>query len=285
MTDTNYGFCSDSSVAVAERFVALSDGAEAKVIEFRPYESSTHDPVVVFVAGWISEIGGWEGVLRELTPRFTTIYIESREKKSARIPARKKTDFSISRMVQDIHEILQNSVPSDRSFVFVGSSLGSTAILEYLSRGLRQPRLTIAIAPNCEFPIPSWGFFFARGIPPATYTVAKQFIKWYLGTFYIDKKREPEQLKKYKGTLDGADPRRLKASALCLKGYSLWPKLSSITSPVVIVGARSDRLHGVEETARIAAAIPGAKLEIMESNRATHSREAGLFIIDQLKLL
>lgn len=285
VTDQNYSFCTDPDVAVTERVIPLSDGAALKVIDFTPPQGDQNGPIVCFVAGWISEINGWEGVLKELTPRYKTLYVESREKKSARIPQRRNIEFSISRMVDDIHEILEATVPYDRSFVFVGSSLGSTTILDYLSRGLRCPALTIAIAPNAEFRIPAWAFFVARGIPPGAYTFVKGFIKWYLGTFRIDKTKEPEQLKKYEGTLDGADFRRLKASALSMKGYSVRPKLPLITSPVVIVGALSDRLHNAEEVKEIAQSIPGAQLEIMESNRATHSREAGLFIVERLEVL
>ena len=285
MTDQRYSFCTNPDVAVTECSISLSDGAALKVIDFTPPQGDENGPIVCFVAGWISEINGWEGVLKELTPRYKTLYVESREKKSARIPERRNVEFSISRMVDDIHEILEATVPHDRSFVLVGSSLGSTAILDYLSRGLRRPALTIAIAPNAEFRIPAWAFFVARGIPPGAYTFVKGFIKWYIGAFRIDKTREPEQLKKYEGTIDGADFRRLKASALSMKGYSVRPKLPLITSPVIIIGARSDRLHNVEEVKEIAQSIPGAQLEIMESNRATHSRNSGLFIVERLEML
>ncbi|MDY0045536.1 MAG: hypothetical protein RBS82_12860, partial [Syntrophales bacterium] len=99
------------------------------------------------------------------------------------------------------------------------------------------------------------------------------------------KREEPEQLKKYERTLDAADPYRLKASAISLKGYSLHTKLLQIDTSVIVVGAQKDRLHGIDEVKKIAAAIPGARLEIMESNRATHSEKAGIFIVDALTQL
>jgi pimeloyl-ACP methyl ester carboxylesterase len=269
-------------ISVTERFVTVSDGAALKVFEFAPPENSSEKPLIVFIAGWISEIAGWGDVLNKLIPFYKIIYVETREKRSAIIPKGKEIDFSIFRMIEDIHEILDACIPRDRSFVFVASSLGATAVLDYLSRQMRKPELTIAIAPNGEFSIPGWGFLIARYFPPAAYFAIKGFIIWYLGTFRIDKKEEPEQFKKYERTLDAADPYRLKASAVSLKGYSLYSKLPQVNSPVVVVGAQKDRLHGIDKVKKIAEAIPGARFEIMESNRATHSEKAGIFIVEQL---
>ncbi|MCK9274631.1 MAG: hypothetical protein M0P57_06030 [Syntrophales bacterium] len=285
MASQNCSYLRKLGISVTVRFVTVSDGAALKIFEFVPPENSSEKPVIVFIAGWISGIEGWGEVLSKLVPFYKIIYIETREKRSALIPRKKKTDFSISRIIEDIHEVLEALVPRDRPFVFVSSSLGSTAVLDYLSRQIRKPKLTIAIAPNGEFSIPEWGFFIARYFPPAAYFVVKGFIKWYLGTFRIDKREEPEQLKKYERTLDAADPYRLKASAISLKGYSLHTKLLQIDTSVIVVGAQKDRLHGIDEVKKIAAAIPGARLEIMESNRATHSEKAGIFIVDALTQL
>ena len=279
-----YGECTLPDVTVIERYTEMSDGVALKVIDFTPSEDKPEKPIVVFVAGWISMISGWEAVLKKLTPRFRTLYVETREKQSARLPQRDSTslDFSISRMSWDLHELLEAWVPPSRQFCFVGSSLGSTTILEYLSRNLRQSRLALVIAPNCEFHIPRWLFPIARFIPPATYGAIKEIVKWYLRTFLIDRKKEPEQLKKYEGTLNAADPAKLKASAIKMKGYSLWPKLRKITAPIIIIGAQTDRLHGVGEIEKMASLMPTARLEIMESNRETHSEKAGIFIVDQI---
>jgi pimeloyl-ACP methyl ester carboxylesterase len=110
-------------------------------------------------------------------------------------------------------------------------------------------------------------------------------LKWYLRNIRLDKHRESEQVKKYEGTLDAAEPKRLRANAWALRNYKLWDKLPKIKAPVLIIGATSDILHSMDVLKRMAALMPCATLEIMKSNWETHSEKVGALIIDQLKML
>ena len=273
----------DSKVTVTEEYFKTTDGVRLRLIDFIPSDEDDRLPIIIFVAGWISMISAWEEVLRVLTPRFRTLYIETREKKSALIDWKQSPEFSIERMVRDIREILEDRVPADRPFCLAGSSLGSTVILEYLARNLRHPVLTVAIAPNAEFGLPRWFYPVARFLPPGAYGAVRGLVKWYLRTYRVDSVREREQAKKYEASLDEADPRRLKASAMTMKGYSLWSKLEKITDPVIIVAAKTDTLHGVEAMKHMTDRIEGARLEVMESNRETHSERAGRFILEHIE--
>ncbi|MBN2284038.1 MAG: alpha/beta fold hydrolase [Deltaproteobacteria bacterium] len=287
-TTGDYSTFTEPDTTVVEHFVPLSDGAAIRVTEFIPSRHEPGRPVVVFVAGWISLITGWTGVLKKLTPSFRTLYVETREKISARLPESKKicdVDFSVSRITADIHAVLERFVPEEQPFYFVGSSLGSTVVLDYLSQGLRQCRLAVMIAPNPAFPFPSWGIPLIRYAPASLYGAAKPAIKWYLRNVRLDKKKEPEQVKKYEGTMDAAEPRRLQANALALSTYSLWDKLPHITAPVIIVGATADKLHGIREMERMVELMPSARLEMMASNKETHSEKAGIFIVDEITRL
>ncbi|MCK9229734.1 MAG: alpha/beta fold hydrolase [Syntrophales bacterium] len=270
-------------VTVTDSYTRTSDGALLRVIDFTPPGETSNTPLLLFVAGWISIISAWEDVLRVVTPRVRTLYLETREKRSARFGRAGSADFSIQRMVDDLDDVIRDRIPADRPFFLAGSSLGSTVILDYLSRERRSPLRAIAIAPNAEFRIPSWFYTLARFIPPEAYGLLKGPIKWHIRKHRIDSVHEKEQVKKYELSLDRADPRRLKASALAMKGYSLWPKFPLIKVPVVIVGAETDLLHGVNEMERMAAMIPGARLEVMASNRETHSDKAGRLIIQEIE--
>ncbi len=107
----------------------------------------------------------------------------------------------------------------------------------------------------------------------------KHLVIWYLNTFKVDKKKEPEQAEKYKGTVGSAEPKRLQANARALYEYTVWDKIPSIKSPVIIVGAETDKLHGLEILEKMIDLIPDATLEIMESNKATHSEKAGQLMV------
>lgn len=269
-------------VGVTEKYLKMSDGTELKVTDFLPEGDAPEKPVIVFVAGWISLISGWIDVLTELIPEYQTLYVETREKISARLPGIKGVDFSIERMSRDLDEVLAQILPKDKAFYFVGSSLGSTVILEYLSANKKQPRDSFIISPIPEFAIPAWGLLVIRFLHPGFYLVIKPVIKWYLRNFRLDKDKEPEQVAKYEGTLDAAEPGRLKANARAIKDYSLWGKLHEIKSPVLIIGAKTDTLHGVEILEKMVSMMPSARMAQLESNKETHSQKAGALMIGEI---
>jgi len=274
--------CTTSDVTVTEDYINVSDGVSLKIIDFTPADDGPEQPMIIFIAGLVSLISGWQNVLKQLTPRYRTLYIETREKKSALLPKDKTVDFSISRMTQDIAEFLRQRVPLERPFCFVGSSLGSTIILDYLSQNSRQSFDVFAIAPNCEFRVPLWFLLALWLLPSFFYRPIKSTLKWYLRNFRLDKYREPEQVKKYEGTIDEAEPQRLKACALAIKDYTLWDKLPNIQAPVFVIGARTDILHEVDEIERMVSLMPSVRLEIMESNKETHSEKAGALIANEI---
>ncbi|MCD6486067.1 MAG: alpha/beta hydrolase [Syntrophobacterales bacterium] len=277
-----YTECTDPDVRVEEDYIAVSDGVALRTIDFTPPCDTPEKPMVVFIAGWISLIDGWKDVLRKLTPCYRTLYVETREKVSARLPERARVDFSMPRMSRDISEILECKVAPEKRFCFAGSSLGSTVVLDYLSMGLRQPEQSFIIAPICELVCPFWLPLLLRPLPPLLYTAIKPPLKWYLRNIRLDKHKEPEQVKKYEGTLDAAEPWRLKANAFAIKDYSLWDKLPDVRSPVLIVGAESDALHGLDVMNRMIALMPDADMEMMSSNRETHSEKMGKLIVDRI---
>ena len=274
----------NSSVRSEEDHIATSDGVTLRMIDFIPACDVPERPMVVFVAGWISHLDGWMEVLQRVVPRYRTLYVETREKVSAvltRSPVR--VDFSMSRMSRDLFEIVDKKVPLDKNFCLVGSSLGATVILDYLSDSRRQPERSILIAPIGELTYPFWLPLLLRPVPPSLYSAIKPFLKWYLRNVRLDKRREPEQVKKYEGTLDAADPRRLKANAFAIKDYKAWNRLPDISSPVVIIGARTDTLHGLDMIHRMADLIPRVKMEMLSSNRETHSERMGDLIVEQME--
>ncbi len=273
----------DPYVSVEEEFFVTSDGVALRMIEFAPPCDGPQRPMVVFVAGWISLIDGWKRVLQRITPRYRTLYVETREKASALLPLRPdRMDFSMARMSRDLFEIIEKKVPPEKPLCLAGSSLGATVILDSQTAAQRQPALSILIAPICGLIYPFWLPLLLRPVPPSLYTAIKPALKWYLRNVRVDKRKEPEQAKKYEGTLDAAEPRRLKANAFAIKDYSLWEKLPRVSSPVLIVGAKSDTLHGIDVIEKMAELLPNAEIAMMSSNRETHSEKMGDLIVDRL---
>ncbi len=261
----------------------VSDGVVLTMFDFGPAHGAEGRPLLVFVAGWISLLSGWEKVLSELVPRFRVLYLETREKKSAILPGpARKISFSPGRMAQDIHEILAQRAPEGLPFYLAGSSLGAALILEHLAQSPLKPRESFLISPISRMHYPPLALAILRLIPPSWFGIVKPWIKWYLATFRCDRKNEPEQVRKYEGTIDAAEPARLKQNAIALENYSVWPVLSRVTTPVHLIGGRTDTLHGVEELEKMAALLPDARLTVLESNRETHSEVCGRLMAEAI---
>lgn len=269
--------------SVKEYYAAVSDGVSLKIIDFVPKADNPRAPVVLFVAGWISLISGWKGVLKKLTPEFRTLYLETREKISSRLPGGARVGFSTLRMAEDIADIVEKAIPRNRPFVLAGSSLGATAILEHGTMEKRKPLCTILISPIPEFRFPAVLGSIIPALHPSWYLAIKPLVKWYLKNFRLDKEKEPEQVKKYENTLDAADPYKLKPSAIAVRNYSIWDKLPGIKTPSLIIGASSDTLHGTDYLSRMLSLMPHSCYRELESNKETHSEICGELIAEFLK--
>ncbi len=250
---------------VEEGFFRVDSCVSLRVISFRrPHKSSF--PPVVFVAGWISLIRGWQKVLREMTADIDVYYIETREKISSRIQGG---------VPQGVEQIGGDLVPlveqlGLRDYVMFGSSLGATAVIDCYSRLKTKPRGMILVGPNAVFRVPlSWKIIVTMFYAPL-YSLIRPLVKWYLRNFRLDVRVDAAQYEKYSEALDAAEPRKLKKAVMAVWSYEVWDKLASVDCPVLIVNASRDRLHEPENLRRIAAALPNATEVDLLTNAQTH---------------
>jgi len=279
----DYSPYTDHSAGVKEYMLKVSDGVSVKIIEFTPRQVSPEKPVILFVAGWISLISGWKGVLKVLTAKHKVIYLESREKQSSIVPDVKKVSFSMERLQRDIGEMIKKVVSPSEKFILAGSSLGASAIIEYCRSEGPKPSAAVLIAPNIEFRFPKLLGSIIPAIHPSLYLGVKPLIKWYLRNFRLDKKDCKEQIEKYENTLDCADPYKLKANALAIKNYSIWENPGNVDIPCLMMGATKDTLHGAENIKRLLKIIPKSTYVELESNMETHSEKAGQIIAQYIQ--
>lgn len=277
-----YSEYTSSGTEFKEYYVRMSDGVRLRIFEFIPEAADRKKPVMIFVAGWISLVSGWKGVLQEITPHFRTIYMETREKRSSLVPQNMNVSFAMDRLRKDIGEVIDELIPEKQNFFLAGSSLGASAILEYCSLNQRVPECAFLIGPNAEFRFPKVLGDIVPAFHPSLYFAVKPVVKWYLKNFRLDKKNAREQVKKYENTLDEADPYKLKANALAIKNYTVWDKLGTIFTPCVIFGATSDTLHGTENLQKLIAIIPRTEYIELASNTETHSNKAGKLIAEYI---
>jgi pimeloyl-ACP methyl ester carboxylesterase len=242
---------------------------------WRPIKPVTQNPII-FVAGWVSAVSGWVPLLKVMAARRPVYYIETREKKSALVEKRKlkPKDFSIGRMARDLVAVCRQLGIASSTSTVIGSSLGAPALLEALKEGRLTAGAAFLIAPNSEFKAP-WYLQWMLYLPAFLYHGIKYFVLWYIKTFMVDVKNEPEQMMRYNETLQAAHPQRIKLSAQAsIRGhYQVWPYLDSVRIPVALAYAPTDMLHSSKNIRNMVGRLPQATVVTCPSNKYMHSAE------------
>ena len=105
----------------------LPTGVELLTVTFTPPEP-LDTPPVIFIPGLASVIENFRETVIELTRHHTVIYLETREKRSARITA--KHTFTVADVTSDIVHFAGMRFPAGSEYVMAGYSLGATVIAE-----------------------------------------------------------------------------------------------------------------------------------------------------------
>lgn len=260
-------YCSPGT-AIKEEMIAVSGNVSLRVITFKP-PLPGHNPAIVFIAGWVSLIEGWQSVLQEMTRDFTVIYLETREKISSRVAG--KVGYGVEDIGRDIAAAIKRFDLEEGRYILFGSSLGATAILDCCRNLERMPLGLVLVCPNAVFRVPAIWRVIIRMLPPSLFSFFKPLAKWYLRTFRLDVKNDYAQYEKYCNTLDAADPWKLKKGVIAVWHYQVWDLLAAIELPTLIVSASKDKLHEPGNLKKMAGMIKNAVYIDLETNSRTHS--------------
>ncbi len=263
-------------VKYSEEMVAVDEAVRLKVMVFRQTLSKGKSPMV-FVPGWVSTIRGWAALIKPMARERDVYYIETREKCSALIANNARLtddDFSIFQNAQDIITICDHFHINSPQTLASGSSLGATSLLEAMKGGKLRCGGAFLVGPNSEFHAPK-SLSWILSLPASFYHPIKYFLLWYLRTFRVDAKKEPEQMKRYEETLKNVEPIRLKLTARSvIRGrYTVWKGLETIQVPVAIAYAATDKLHSRENIQKMAQQLPRGKLLPCPTNLYMHSEK------------
>jgi len=263
-------------VEYSEEMIAVDEAVRLKVMVFRQTTGRGKAPMV-FVPGWVSSLSGWAALIKPMARERDVYYLETREKCSALINnnARLTDDaFSIFQNARDIIKVCDHFNINSPQTLASGSSLGATSLLEAMKGGKLRVGGAFLVGPNSEFSAPrsiSW----ILSLPAFFYHPIKYFLLWYLRTFRVDAKKEPEQMKRYEETLKNVEPKRLKhtARSVILGHYEVWSGLETVQVPVYIAYATTDKLHSLANIQKMAKQLPFGRLHPCPTNLYMHSEQ------------
>lgn len=263
-------------VEYSEEMIPVDEAVRLKVMVFKQTAGHGKAPIV-FVPGWVSTIAGWAALIKPMARERDVYYIETREKCSALINNNARLrddDFSILQNARDIITICDHFNINSPETLVSGSSLGATSLLEAMKGGKLRCGGAFLVGPNSEFPAPK-SISWILSLPAFFYHPIKYLALWYLRTFRVDAKKEPEQMKRYEETLRMVEPKRLKhtARSVIWGHYQVWSELKTVRVPVYVAYAATDKLHSLDNIRQMAGRLPCAKLNPCPTNLYMHSEQ------------
>ncbi len=272
--DEQWGEVPELEGAIAEEnWIEVEPEVSIRAIFWKP--EGDFDPVggpVVMVPGWGSLFEGWRPLVSEWVRHRQLIYIETREKASARISRKlSKADFLLHKHSEDISTVLETLGVSQSEVDWFSSSLGSTVLIDAYQRGFLGGRSSILLAPNPDFEFPLWAkAIIYAPLPMFVYRKMVGFVAWV-----VDRRTKEEgQRIRYRRSLLAQNVPRMVRSARCMGRYNLPADLSSIAIPCGVMTAKSDTLHDFDKVQRVVDSIPNCRLIEVPSNQYAH--EAGV---------
>ena len=255
-----------------EFFVEVAPNISVRVLRWVPADSSAAslDPTVV-VPGWGSVFEGWRPLLTEWVSRRPIVYIETREKKSARITRKvRRDDFEMRHHGHDVAAVLGKLGIDSAEVDWFSSSLGATLLIDAYQNDVLAGRSSILLAPNPDFEFPLWARILLKmPLPKFIHPALVRFAVWIVER----RTKEEGQRIRYRRALLSQDLERLLLSSRANIRYSLPQDLSNASVPCAVMTASSDTLHGMDKVLDIVDRLPNAVLIEVPSNQYAHEAD------------
>jgi hypothetical protein len=255
-----------------ELFVEVAPNISVRVLRWVPADSSAAslDPTVV-VPGWGSVFEGWRPLLTEWVSRRPIVYIETREKKSARITRKvRRDDFEMRHHGHDVAAVLGKLGIDSAEVDWFSSSLGATLLIDAYQNDVLAGRSSILLAPNPDFEFPLWARILLKmPLPKFIHPALVRFAVWIVER----RTKEEGQRIRYRRALLSQDLERLLLSSRANIRYSLPQDLSNASVPCAVMTASSDTLHGMDKVLDIVDRLPNAVLIEVPSNQYAHEAD------------
>jgi len=238
-----------SEISKKIEMVEVSSDVTLRVTIFSPLKTVTRPPII-FVPGWNSTMKSWGPFIGELAADFQMYYVETREKKSA--AAKTAVPIDVSSIGADIVSLIDHYNFANANYTLIGSSLGSTAILDQWHNITASPLAVVLMIPNTEFAVPACWRLLAYMLPASTFRFFCPLAKTYMKYFMCNYENDPGQMKTIFDDIAKANFHRTKKALVSLSEYDLFVGLKKVLYPTLIIEASEDPLHKPDNIRRLA---------------------------------
>ncbi len=251
------GVCRELYIPVPE--------AEIRVFHSRPACEPDRRPIVL-VPGWGTIPQGFQSFYEVIHGRAELFYLETREKNSSRIHAR-RPDLSVPRSARDIQAALEALGLAGRDFVLMGTCWGASLILEGLIEGVLEAPTILLTDPMHTLWFSKW---VLRWISPILPSFVVQLLRPVLRQAMLGDMKDTVQKERTFAFVNSADIWKWQKSAEAARDFELYGRLSAVKRELFVINGTADKVHDQRHYPRIARELPGGRflyLPVDESRR------------------
>ncbi len=247
-------------------YIQVSDSSKLRILQTSA-NSAIKDPyILVLIAGWGSNVLGWDIVLMEAKDQFDIVYIETREKGSSKIV--KSAQFTLERFAYDIHDILVTLDIKQERVILLSTSFSSMLSAYLIQNKKINPFLSIFIGPIVKVPIPQSIKIMLAIFPKWLYPIVQKIGSWWA----IRTAEDEEHAAKSARLVREADPGKWKKSTKPLTQKNFSDIYVGIENKVIVVDESEDKFHATESTQEISKSMKNSELLDLKTNKNTHSK-------------
>jgi 3-oxoadipate enol-lactonase len=222
-------------------------------------------PVLVLANSLGATLEMWDGQARQLAERFRLIRFDARGHGRSEVPP---GPYAIDDFGRDVVELLDH-LDVERASV-AGISLGGMTALWL---GINAPERVEKLVPTCTSaklgPPEMWRDRAAAVREKGTGAIAPAVVQRWVTDAQADRRPKLQEM------LASMPDDGYAASCEAIEHMDLIPRLHEITAPTLVISARQDQATPPEHGERIAAAIRGARFEVLDGAAHLANLERG----------
>ena len=258
-----------------ELSIPVQDG-QIRVFHFPCNNPGACRPVVM-VPGFGATPDGFQDFYAALRGRAELYYLETREKSSSRIVAR-RPDMSVSQSARDIQQVLDHlGLSRGRDFLLIAPCWGAAIVLQGLIEGSLDAPTVVVADPMHALWFPKWLLRFAAPVAPSALLRA---LRPVIARSMLGDMQEPVQKERAYAFVYGADVWKWKTAAHAAWDFELIGRLGSIKREVFVLNGTRDKIHDQVFYPRIAAELPRGRFLFMPTDERNRERLFGAAAVE-----